>query len=31
MMQPAHYLAEYDLAPPAESITAVPGGAAGRS
>jgi radical SAM superfamily enzyme YgiQ (UPF0313 family) len=30
MMQPAHYLAEYDLAPPAESITAVPVGAMGR-
>ena len=30
MMQPAHYLAEYDLAPPAESITAVPAGATGR-
>jgi hopanoid C-3 methylase len=32
MMQPAHYLAEYDLAPPAESITApVPVSAMGRS
>src|SRR6476646_2720214 len=31
MMQPAHYLAEHDLVPPAESITAMPAAAAGRS
>jgi radical SAM superfamily enzyme YgiQ (UPF0313 family) len=31
MMQPAHYLAEHNLVPPAESITAMPAAAAGRS
>jgi len=31
MMQPAHYLAEHDLVPHAESITAIPAAAAGRS